>query len=58
MNFQQAKDQILVGLCGIAVCIFAWIAMSVTELNQNVATVVAIVGQHETRILNLEGKSK
>lgn len=54
MNFQQVKDQIMVGLMGIGVTIFLWIAVSVTDLNKNVATVVSIVGQHEVRILHLE----
>ncbi len=55
MNFQQAKDQLVVGMMGAGLVIFFWVALSVTELNRNVATVIAIVGQHETRLIKLEG---
>jgi hypothetical protein len=56
-SFQQFKDQIIIGLASAGLAIFFWVALSVTELNKNVAAVVAVVGQHEVRLLKLEGNT-
>lgn len=56
MGFNQFKDHIIVALMTAGLGIFGWIAISVTELNKNVAVVVSTVAQHEKRIELLEGK--
>lgn len=56
MKFEKFKDQLLVGLAGIAVCILFWMASSVSTLNVNVAVILEKVANHELRIEKLEAK--
>jgi hypothetical protein len=55
MKFEQFKDQLLLGLVGIAVAILFWMASSVATLNTNVAVILEKVANHEDRIKTLEG---
>lgn len=62
MNFNDAKEKILLSLCGAVAAAMVWIAVSVTQLNTSIAVVVNTVGfqgkqleQFDKRLINLEG---
>lgn len=56
MDFNSAKDLILVGFAGIAVTLLGWIASSISSLNVKIAVIIERTDNHEKRIERLENK--
>ena len=58
MNFQEAKEKVMLTLLGLFVSCFVWLTYSVTILNTNVALVVQTVGQHHSEIQDIKTELK